>query len=163
MVPLCSVSWIRNGSPLEGNCWAFHSCSLEVQLVTLSAVCTSDHFNPCTSNDETRNTSNSSEVDHHAVNLSVTLLPVCAPCRWGWSSWREVSSGGPCWEVVGPRWFPEDSLWSSGSHPLIQCPLSQWPSEEGAHPVVEAELQGMVQPHTRALHFLSDSTVWFGD
>ena len=45
MVPLCSVSWTRNGSPLEG---AFHSCSLEVQPVTLSVVRTSDHFNSCT-------------------------------------------------------------------------------------------------------------------
>ena len=67
MEPLCSVSWTRNGSPLEGNSWAFSSCSLEVQLATLSVVCTSNHFSSCPSNYETRNTSNSSEVDHQST------------------------------------------------------------------------------------------------
>ena len=126
MVLLCSVSWTRNGSPLEGNCWAFHSYSLDVQLATLTLIHIPQMM--CLG------------------RLSAALLPVCAPsCRWGWSSRCEVSSGRPCWEVEGPRWFPGDSLWWSGCHPLIQCPLSQWLSEDGAHPVVEAELQGMVQ------------------
>ena len=73
---------------------------------------------------------------------------VCSSCRWRWSSWREVSSGRPLWEVAGPRCLPGDSPGQPESHHLWQPPLLQWVSEEGPHAVAEAELQGtrMDQP-----------------
>ena len=120
-------------------------------MATISVVCASDHFNSCTSNDETRNTSNDSEVisEGGPVKLSTALPHLCAPsCRRGWSSRREISSGRPLWEVAGPLCLPGDSPGQPESHHLWQPPLLQWQSEEGPHAVAEAELQGtrMDQP-----------------
>ena len=122
-------------------------------------MCTSDHFDSCTSNDETRNTSNSSEVDHQSTYqqlyyLCVLLLAdeddlndVRSAVADLAGRWRDLG------DSLGIRSGDLDAILSSSAHSPNDClrtVLTLWLRQN--YKVWSSHIPGA-----------SDSTVRFGD
>ena len=125
-------------------------------------MCTSDHFSSCPSSDETRNTSNSSEVDHQSTYQQLYYL--CVLLLADEDDFLDVKSAvadlAGRWRDLGDslriRCGDLDAILSSSAHSPGDClreVLTLWLRQN--YKVWSSHMPGLCTS--------TDSTLWFGD